>query len=164
MTYRNYGQNGNGIVSGGNPMSQRYTNMDSDADYVMIVGGTNDFNYQTPIETFKVELKSFFQNLITMYPSSRIAIWTPFNDNGELNPAYNKIEPKIPLEEYANAIEEVCQSIGLACFNSFNKANIYAWSEEFRTLYFQSPTDMAHLNADGHKRFMTMAESFLLSL
>lgn len=164
MTYRNYGINGNGIVSGNNSMSERYVNMDLDADYVMVVGGTNDFNYQTPIETFKADLKSFFQNLITMYPSSRIAVWTPFNDNGELTPAYNKIEPKTPLGEYANAMEEVCQSIGLACFNSFNKANIYAWSEEFRALFFQSPEDMAHLNAEGHKRFMTMAESFLLLL
>ena len=165
MVYRNYGRNGTAIVGGNaTDMDVRYLDMETDADYVMVVGGTNDFNRQTSINTFKSKLKDFFVKLITMYPSAKIAIWTPFNDDGQLNPAYTQTDNKIPLGEYAQAMEEVCQSIGLACFNSFNKANIYAWSEEFRTLYFQSPTDRAHLNEEGHKRFMSLAESFILSL
>lgn len=165
MVYRNYGINGTKLVGGStDDMDNRYKDMDLDADYVMIVGGTNDFNSQTPISTFKSQLKTFFMALITTYPSARIAVWTPFNDNDELNPYHGYEDEKIKLGDYAKAMEEVCQSIGLACFNSFNKANIYAWSEEFRTLFFQSSKDMAHLNAEGHKRFSTMAEDFLLSL
>lgn len=165
MVYRNYGANGTKIVgTTDTAMSVRWKNMDKDADYVMVVGGTNDFNGQKPIAEFKTGLKEFLQELIAAYPTSRIAVWTPWNDNGEANPAFVTTSNKIPLGDYANAIEDVCQSIGLACFNSFKKANIYSWSPEFRALYFQSPDDIAHLNADGHKRFMTMAESFLLSL
>lgn len=163
MTYRNYGINGNGMVSGNNPMSERYINMDDDADYVLIIGGTNDFNYQTEIEEFKSDLADFIENLTIKYPNSIIAFFTIWNSLEQLNPAYTSSKG-IKLKEYNDAIVEECNKFSIPVFNSWNNSGIRAWDSTFRTNYFQSPTDHAHLNASGHDLFINKAATFLMSL
>lgn len=161
MTYRNYGINGNGLVSGTNPMSERYVEMDDDADYVMVVGGTNDFNAQTPISTFKADLATFIGNLVTKYPTAKIAFWTPWNAKGY---AWYPSPKTYELEEYGNAIKEVCDEWGVPCFNATADGGVMAWSAGVRAALFQANNDYAHLNAAGHARFVSRAEAFLNSL
>lgn len=163
MTYRNYGINGNGIVSGSNPMSTRYVDMDDDADYVLVIGGTNDFNAQTSITNFKTLLDTFIENLVAKYPTKIIAFLTIFNSLTQANPA-SGITKTIELEEYNNAIIDECKKYGIPVFDSWHCSDILAWNSSFRSAFFQSGDDIAHLNNDGHNKFLPVAEAFMKTI
>jgi hypothetical protein len=67
-------------------------------------------------------------------------------------------------KETAEAIEEVCGENGIPVFNSVINIGITPRFRGFRSIYFQSPDDVAHLNAKGHDLFLPHIEPFLLGL
>lgn len=161
MVYNNYGINGNGLVTPdatGVPVVERYSDMANNADYVIVVGGKNDYNKQIKIEAFKQGLESLIKGLTQKYLGKKICFFTPWSDQG---PA--KINP-IALHEYANAIEDVCELHGIPCFNSSKRAGMATYNDDFRQKYFQSADDVSHLNAAGHNLFINKAQRFLESL
>lgn len=161
MTYRNYGKNGNGIVStkaNGTPMVDRFDEMENDADYVVVIGGENDRTRQIPLGEFKDGLDKLMEGLINKYTDAVICFFTPWpvaNTDDRLD---------IKLTEYAQMIEDRCHYWGIACYNSNKYSNIRAYSPAFRAKYFQTKSDISHLNAAGHDLFEPRAEAFLNSL
>lgn len=160
MTWRNYGINGNGLVTGTNPMSERYTEMSSDADYVVVVGGTNDFNRQPDMTTFKADMSTFVQNLIGKYPRGRIAFFTMWNSLEWARPSVAS-EMTWGKGEYNDAIVEVCQKYGIPVFDSWRRGEMYPYNSNIRLAFFQASNDWSHLNADGHDRFLPIADAFM---
>lgn len=166
MSYVNYGINGNGLVASGSPtigtpVIDRYSEMDDDADYVIVVGGKNDYNKQLSIASFKTGLASICAGLIDKYVArgSKIAFFTPWNDyDSGTDPS------SIKLIEYVDAIIEVCGKYSIPVFDSSRKSSMFMFNATFRTNYCQSSTDISHLNANGHKLFKNKAFNFLNQL
>lgn len=166
MQYANYGINGNGLVASGSPTSgtpvvDRYSSMSDDADYVIVVGGKNDYNAQLSIANFKSGLATLCGGLVAKYAArgSKIAFFTPWDDYD------SGADPNtIKLIEYVDAIIEVCGKYSIPVFDSSRKGAIFMYNATFRSTYCQGANDISHLNADGHKLFKNKAFNFLNQL
>lgn len=160
MTYNNYGHNGNGLITpnkNGTPVVERYNDMADGADYVVVIGGKNDYNDQFPLEDFKAGLITLIKGLVIKYPDAKLCFFTPWSLGDDE-------KQDIKLIDYAQAIEDTCNLFGVACFNSYKKSNITPWDANFRKRYMQADNDISHLNSAGHDRFLPKAEAFLNSL
>lgn len=160
MKYNNYGINGNGLITTkatGTPVVNRVGDMDSSADYVIVVGGKNDYNQQLAITDFKAGLVKLIQELVERFVGKKICFFTPWSivESETMN---------IPLAQYSQAIEDVCGAYSIPCFNSSKRSGILAYSGAFQTKYFQTSTDRSHLNDAGHNLFVNPATKFLESL
>lgn len=149
MTYKNYGINGSyliakpGLVNGEKGIIERYTDMDDDADYVVVFGGTNDASGvplgefgSTDNTTFYGALNNLCKGLIAKYPTKKIMFITPF-------------KRKASFLQYVNAIEEVCSNYGIAVFNNYKRGGVsFEIQEQVSALTLG---DNVHLNAAGHE-------------
>ena len=160
MVYRNYGINGNGLVSDkatGTPVVDRLSAMNKNADYILVVGGRNDYSQQMPIDEFTRGVVKTIKALSTQFVGQNICFFTPWSIGDTDNKPIKQIE-------YADAIEKTCGLYGIPCFNSYRKSGIAAYNADFRAKYFQGKNDVSHLNNTGHDLFINKAQSFLESL
>lgn len=166
MTYRNYGINGNPMVADvegrGTPVVDRYTDMDNDADYIIVVAGKNDYNVQLSLSEFRAGVATLIEGLTAKYIGKKICFFTPwYVPQTTLDAVGNP--GAIPLTDYCDAIAEVCKVYSVPCFKSYN-SGLATYNQAFRTAYFQSANDISHLSDAGHDFFEPKAESFLLNL
>ena len=161
MQYFNYGINGNCVSiplkQYGEAMYKRYTEMDDSLDYVVVIGGHNDA-YQldsTNINVYKERLSILCGGLKKKYPSAKIFFFTCWK---------RKDFKGSVAERIVDTTIETCQQYGIHVFDAARNSNIFAPSDHFRSIYFQNGgiKDTAHLNANGHNRFLPCAEAFLL--
>ena len=139
----NYGICGNSIAQNDQdrhpPMCERYIEMEDGADYVVVLGGANDRNYDIPIgendsddpRTFKGAINVLIRGLIKKYPRARILFMT----NYDRWRAPNHIG--LCDIDYVTAMEEVCHRHSIPCFNNyynsginFNNPDQNAWMDE----------------------------------
>lgn len=146
-TVNNYGQNGSTIGGDGattdeygtlgyKPMNVRYSNM-SNADYVVVFGGTNDCyasgrlplgaKGDTTNLTFYGSLKILIEGLINKYPTSKICFITPLKRTTISPNSYGKT-----LIEYANAIIEVCEEYSIPYLDFHRKSGCYPLISAFK--------------------------------
>ena len=159
MEYNNYGVNGSAITKVRNSVPSfidRYADMKNDLDYVVIVGGRNDFNLQVDINEFKTLLNGMLLGLIAKYPSAKMCFFTPW--------CVSKGSETFSQEDYANAIIEICGQNSIPVFDSYHKGGMYMHQKSFRAIYSQGESDVSHLNNLGHDLFKDKAESFILSI
>ena len=165
MTYRNYGIGGNGLIDpnrNGVPVVSRYTEMDNDADIVIVIGGKNDFNGQYPIDDFKSGLETLCAGLINKYPTKRIMFFTPWRVSmetiAETSPSQASFT--ISLIDYVNVIVEICTKYMIPVFDTKN-SQMFINNSTFRTTYMESSADVSHTNNDGGTRFEPIASRFV---
>lgn len=157
MTYKNYGLHGNSLVrpnTNGVPVLDRLDEMDDGADYIVVVGGRNDYKFQYPIADFKAGIKSIIEKLQEEQPQAKLCLFTPWA-------AGSTEDQDIPIVDYAQAMQDECEAHSVPCFNSVKLSGITPWIADFRTKYMQTANDVSHLNSSGHDRFMPRAEAFL---
>lgn len=138
---RNYGIGGNPMTverSGVQPMNVRYADMDNDADYVVVVGGKNDYNVQVPINDFKAGVRTLCEGLVAKYVNrkTKICFFTPWRVPQativECDPSQSSAQ--IPLLSYVDAIVEVCKEYSIPVFDTKN-SDIYMFNATFRHNY-----------------------------
>ena len=158
MKYYNYGRNGNCIAfdreKWGPAMYKRYKEMNDSLDYIVVIGGHNDTGFvdSLGLDTFKSRLRELCEGLCEKYPKGHIYFFTPW---AHANPSFIKV---------VDAMLEMCGSYGIPVFDAYRNSNIHSLNDNFRRIYFQGKErDHAHLNAEGHKRFLPVAEQFILS-
>lgn len=157
MTYNNLGLNGGGVVGVRNgivPVVERYTDIPVNSDYVVVIGGENDYNISLPMEEFKAGLDTLLLGLIGVYVENgaKLAFFLPWNRG-----------TNTVLNSYSEATLERCQYYSVPCFNSLTDADLYpTLSAGYRTIFYQTSTDTSHLNERGHNRFFSKAEAFML--
>ena len=160
MPYTNLGINGDPLVYDGivdkTPVVDRLNTIPNGTDYIIIIGGENDRNYQLPIADFKAGLNNIIDYLNTNMPKAKICFITPWKQD------YDQFA--IPIDNYIDAIQEVCDSRSVPCFNSGNESGIYMTSPYFRNAYCQGANDESHLNFDGHTRFLSRMRQFIMGL
>ncbi len=159
-TYNNYGRNGSciafdrthdGRFNFGPAMWQRYADMDSEADYVIIIAGHNDADKcgasKDSLRMFADSLEVMLAGIERLCPKARIGFVTPWYVGSE------------GFEPVCRIIRKVCRRHGIPVLMNYSrKCPIRVRDTEFRRMYFQSPGDVAHLNEAGHDLFLPMAE------
>ncbi len=163
MTYFNYGRNGSSVAYNsqqwGPAMYVRYKDLPAQLDYIVVVGGHNDSSIPDAIgdiEVYKARLAELCEGLIARYPAAQIFFFTRW-----VSPNFAGSN----AQKVVDATLEVCGNYGIPVFDSARRGGIYIGNETFRKTFLQPKkgnTDTAHLNANGHDRFLPVAESFLL--
>ena len=163
MTYRNYGVNGNCMLMNDTGMWKRYTEMSDDADYIVVIGGTNDFNRQPELTLFRERMDGFIEDLVAKYPKGIIVFFTMWNCLDQAIPAVAETKEH-EKKEYNDIIVEECKKYGVHVFDSWTHSGMRAWDGDFRTEYYQGSDDRSHLNAKGHDRFLPVADAFMQTI
>lgn len=156
LSYNNYGRNGScvafdrtndGKYNFGPAMWVRYTAMEPEADYVIIIAGHNDAD---KVKSNADSLRMFCDSLETLLtgierhcPKARIGYVTPWYVD---RPGFAQV---------CKAIKKVCKRHRVpVLWNYTEKCVIKVRDREFRRQYFQGVDDTAHLNAAGHELFL----------
>lgn len=113
------------------PMNERYNQISTDSDYIIIFAGINDFtaNVKTPLGTkgdttkmsFYGALKILLDGLIENYPNSKLGFVTPLKKSGW----FNNNEYGVNLEKYYNAIIEMCEERSIPVLDFFKNGGCY---------------------------------------
>lgn len=136
-------------------IGSRYQYLDDNADLIIIAGGTNDWVHngvdlgtmtdRTNV-TFYGALHLLCVGLIEKFPSKQIAFMTPIKRTNYLDHT-NKFGKT--LEEYADAIIEVCGYYGIPVIDLFHELCMNPSIPIQKELYFADDT---HPNTAGQKR------------
>ena len=158
-TIQNLGVASTSISPGGNPtraMCDRYTDISSDTDYIVIMGGTNDHVYGTPMgevtdttsETFYGGLYTLFEGIRHDYPNARLIMCTPIQKSWEGNNTASK-----KFIDYVNAIREMCEYCSVICLDLYAKSGLTFHLPEMKK-YFLNPDQSQgglHCNQAGYE-------------
>ena len=137
-------------------IGSRYQYLSDDADLVIIAGGTNDWAHDGVVlgtmedrtnVTFYGALHLLCNGLIAKYPSKQVVFMTPIK-RGKLGFTNKKGNT---LEEFANAIIEVCGYYGIPVIDLFHQLCMNPSIQQQNTLYFRENDD-THPNTAGHLR------------
>ena len=179
---RNYGIGGTKIarlpVITDNPFDQdfnlRALKMDTDADAIVVFGGTNDFGHGTiPMgemsdrdpHTFYGGLHTLCQFLIKTYIDKPIVFMTPLHRLNEMLDYNNRVADNNPcarpLVDFVRAIKEVCEFYSIPVLVLYGAGGMYAqlwcWCERYMP-------DGLHPNDAGHTLIANKLQKFLESL
>lgn len=178
-TVRNYGIGSTSIAYQikssvpGRYFCNRYQEMDNDADYIVIFGGTNDYGFgdaplgkpddATP-ETFYGSLNYLYSAIMNNYPDSKIIVVTPMHMLGDDNlQGYNGYKGKdvATLETYVNIIKQVAGTYSLPVIDLYSVSELNPNNPELKNTYF---ADGVHPNDSGHKLISEIILNFINSV
>lgn len=149
----------------------RVDEMDSEADVVVVFGGTNDFghgdstigDFSSRDEcTFYGALHILCTSLINKYPKADIIVMTPLHrvsEDDEVNEIGLKHEAL--LSGYVDIIKEVAGYYGLPVLDLFNTSGIQPKVDIIREIYMP---DGLHPSDAGAEKIAKRLYNFLLSL
>lgn len=149
----------------------RVDEMDSEADVVVVFGGTNDFghgdsaigDFSSRDEcTFYGALHILCTSLINKYPKADIIFMTPLHrvsEDDEVNEIGLKREAL--LSGYVDIIKEVAGYYGLPVLDLFNTSGIQPKVDIIREIYMP---DGLHPSDAGAEKIAKRLYNFLLSL
>lgn len=160
MTYRNYGQGGKTSQW----VIENIPSMENDADYIGCICGKNDYNGQIPIDTFKANIATICDLLINKYLGKKIFLGTPWRVTEETEVAVGGAGKPIALQEYVDAMIEVCGEKSVPCFDASRNSGVFIDNANFRAMYMLHENDVSHLNVEGFKYVMPKYEAFMLTL
>ncbi|HEY5555858.1 SGNH/GDSL hydrolase family protein [Acetobacterium sp.] len=168
----NYGENGTTIASnlacyGGasRAMCLRYGEMTNTTDLVTVLGGTNDYGFNTPLgtlgdvvnTTFYGALKILIEGLYTKYPTQRIFFFTPLQRDWEEDDfvwgGVNDIG--LTLKQYVDVIKEMCAVYSIPALDLYSTSGITGANLSSYT------SDGLHLVAIGNTRIAKQMSSFM---
>lgn len=169
MTYKNYGIGDTHVSSAYNSgdgskaeqaFTNRYSNMDDDADVVFVMGGTNDWlpdhtdtapfgniSDSTDI-SFCGAIRVLCEGLIKKYNGKQIFFLTPICNANQLsaNPTTGKT-----LKEYCDAITEICGMYSIEVINTHVNAPLHFMIAENANKYCSQQDGSTHPNDLGQK-------------
>lgn len=145
----------------------RADKMPTDADLVVVFGGTNDFGHgDAPLGTFEDTTEYTFygalrilcEKLLNRYPEKAIVLMTPLHRTDE-NAQVNAIGlPCKPLSEYVKAIKEVAEYYSLPVLDLWSCSGIQPSVELIKQIYMP---DGLHPSDKGAARIAEMLYRFV---
>lgn len=177
---RNYGIGGTRIarqsefVSPQDPhdFCGRIGRMDSDADIVVIFGGTNDYGHgdaplgtmddRTPY-TFYGALHTLYTGVINRFPNAKIVVITPLHRINEDKPCVERkaLIGAEPLKVFVDIIREVAEYYSLPVLDLYKNSGLQPNVPILNEKYF---ADGLHPNDEGHKVLAREIIKFLKAL
>ena len=154
-----------------NSFSERFDQMEEDADIVVVFGGTNDYGHgdaplgrfsdRTP-ETFYGACHYLYSGLIRKYLGKTIVIMTPLHRcNEQSEYGESKVKSYSCLKGYVNIIREVAEYYSIPVFDLYANSGLQPEVEEIKNMYIP---DGLHPNDLGHQILAHKLEVFLQSL
>lgn len=142
----------------------RYTEMEKDADIIVVMGGTNDCGAKIPFGdfdtrdeyTFYGALRSLYEGLINMYPESVIVVMAPphYLEEGHHNDSDS-------LRAYVDVIKEVAAFYGLPLLDLYSTSGLQPKVDILKEKYMP---DGCHPNDEGHKILASKILAFLKNM
>lgn len=172
-TIRNYGVGGscisNTCVWNSEDMRTRAKRMESDADLIVIYGGTNDFHCMTPLgapdkrtpDTFFGAYNLLLDDLSVRYPSAKIVLCTILPRFDETWPERDGRVRVAPLAAYVDIIKQIGQMRNLPVIDLFN---LEAFREPIPGDKSPLTKDGLHPLNEGHEILFNHIHQALLSL
>lgn len=170
---RNYGISGTRFARQTQPSANprfdldfclRVSEMDEDADIVVVFGGTNDFGHgdaplgsftdRTPY-TFYGACHTLMRSLIERFPNATVVVMTPLHRAVEESPN------KAPLSTYVSIIREVAEYYALPVLDLYKMSGLQPQVEINRKLFVP---DGLHPNDAGAEKIADRLGNFLLGL
>ena len=171
---RNYGIGGTRFAKQINPtvnnprfdldFCSRVTEMDEDADIVVVFGGTNDFGHgdapfgcfedRTP-DTFYGACHTLMTSLIERYPEANIVFMTP------LHRATETRKNREPLSSFVKVIKEVAEFYSIPVLDLYSTAGIQPQLDIHKKKF---APDGLHPNNAGAEKIADRLGAFLHSL
>lgn len=149
----------------------RVDKMDSEADIIVVFGGTNDFGHgdskigtmeSRDEYTFYGAMHSLCNKLINKYPESEIIFMTPLHRLSEDEPVNEiGIKREASLSGYADIIKEVAGFYGLPVLDLFNTSGLQPKTDIIKEKYMP---DGLHPSDKGAQRIDERLYGFLKSL
>lgn len=150
----------------------RVEKMDSDADAVVVFGGTNDFGHgdaplgtmnDRTVDTFYGALHTLFTSLIERYPLIPIVVLTPLHRWNEDNVRGdgNKTDDVADLKTYVEIIREVAEYYSLPVLDLYRESGLQPKVPVINKTYF---ADGLHPNDRGYEVLAQKIAKFLRSL
>lgn len=179
MTLSNYGIGASEVAqyiqdnNSYNPMCLRYTEMDDDADLIIVSGGTNDWAHaHTDLgqlgdkvqTTFYGALDILCRGLLTKYPGKTIMFMTPikrFAGAVEGKEYYTPNSRGYTLKDFSDAIKEVCSFYGIPVLDMYSECSINPIIPELYTAYIP---DGSHPSFAGHRLMAQQVCGFITGL
>lgn len=174
LLVRNYGISGTRFAKQKNPtvsnprfdldFCSRVCEMDTDADIVVVFGGTNDYGHgDAPMgsfedrtaDTFYGACHTLMSSLIERFPESEIIFMTP------LHRAHEDRANRPSLCEFVRVIREVAEFYSLPVLDLYSMAGIQPKLEIHKEKY---APDGLHPNNAGAEKIADRLGAFLLSL
>lgn len=147
----------------------RYHEMDSDADIVVVFGGTNDYGHgdaiignptDTTPNTFHGAVNYLMNALKCKYPASKIVFITPMHRIGDTIPQGEVFKAEIApvLSDYVEIIKESALKNNILLLDFYNDLGINPNNPADNEQYF---ADGLHPNDSGHELIAEKIISFL---
>ena len=160
-------------------MHERALTMDTDADYVFVFGGTNDFFNSVQLgnlytlsgstktatndtSTFYGALHTLCVNLINRFPDKKIVLTTPLHREhfGDQPTEFQTNAQGLYLSDYVNAIKEVGEWYSIPVLDLYATSGMNPNIPIHKEKFF-SPTDGLHPKAEGHEVIANKIKMFL---
>lgn len=171
-----YVENDPSTWSTGNCFCERFTKVDTDADAIVIMGGTNDSTVplgtwdSTDTATFYGALNTLFTGISKRLAGKKIIICTPIQTSNSY--LTNVIDAKsvlknsnasnpVSLQIRAEAIKEKCKQFGLHCIDLYNDSGING--VDTNKIYYRSG-DTLHPSSYGQIRLASLIQNELEKL
>lgn len=147
----------------------RYQNLPSDADLVVIAGGTNDWSHDkvpmgdfdsTDNATFNGALNELLPALKTKYPTIPVVMMTPIKRGTVYN---RKNEYGLTQEDYVDAMIKKCRQYGVHCLDMYSNCPINPQIPAMKELLFKENDD-THPNKAGHNVMGKTVAGFIRTL
>ena len=142
-TFQNLGINSTPISStsdytGGeneNAICRRYNTINSNADLIIVAGGTNDWGHNVPMGSisdttdvgFYGALDVLIKGIISTYPNAKLIFITPFHrdySSGAYDPDTNQNGQGKTLKDYRDAMIVKCEQYGIPCVDGYGMSGI----------------------------------------
>lgn len=109
----------------------RWDQIASDADIIIVAGGTNDYGHNVPLgtptdnislyeQTFYGAVNYLITNITVTYPYARVVFITPFHRQGD----YQQNTAGYTLLDYVEAIQNMCKRYGVKCIDGYSDSGI----------------------------------------
>lgn len=141
---------------------QTVLNIANDCDYVVVNGGFNDYglsvpmgelsaNYTSAVDstTFYGGLETLCRNLLSRFPTKKIAFITNHNINNVL---FNSNGIGLTMQNYIDAIYNTCRKYGIHIIDIGKNTHLSTGIASMATNYTQNG-DGIHPNANGYNFF-----------
>lgn len=148
---------------------KRFPMMQSDADAIVVFGGTNDYGHgDAPIGTFNDRTVNTFygachvlmEGLMNKYIGKPIIFMTPLHRLLENSKIINGKETDITLKDYVDAIKEVAQYYSLPVLDLYSESGLQPNVKSNCEYYF---SDGLHPNDNGHAHIAEVLGMYLES-
>lgn len=161
MEYHNLGRNGSCIAFDrtkegfGEAMTERYRQIEPDADYILIIAGHNDAckvaENPEAWKQFTEGLEQLLSDIRTAHPSAKVGIVTPWAVDRPM------------FAEVIRELKEAGARHGIPILDMAYTSGIKVNDVEFRKKYFQGGgiKDTAHLNNAGHNLLVPYGTAFI---